>query len=1231
MNLCFLRKLSRVKIHTALLFSSLLLLPATFSVIPPAASAQVTNGRISGTVTDSTGAIIPNANVVLTNTASKDVRTSTSNNSGLFNFAGLPSGDYSLSVTAKGFQTSIFNGLHLDPGDSRTVPNIQLQNGEAVQSVTVDADNNNIPLDTGERSDLITSEQIKHLAVEGRDVTELFKTLPGFAIAGQGVNNGAYDPSQVSVSGALGNYAANGNPISGVSLKLDGANITDPGNYGAAIQNVNYDQVAEVKVQTSNFGAEDSNGPVVVNAVTTSGGDKFHGKLYTYARTSQLDSTDWLSGATNQAKAPDREIYPGFTIGGPVLIPGTKFNHNHKFTFFAGAEDYAQRDTYAYNSSSSAIVHALVPTQAMRNGDFSAASLQNYLGGLYFDPKYPNDPTHLNPSFVNIATKPTIAPDGSAIVNGQIPMAFQDPGFQALYKAMPLPNLAQTNVSGQYNWVTTNFVNNDLWQAIGRGDLAISDRTKLFGRYSVEKGTQGIPEVPYYSPGQLNTPGGLESTFNSQSAASSLTTVINSNLTNQLFGSLAYLDQGFAAGNQASLNASSLGYPYKGIYANNGSTEIPQFQTYCTSCGLPLGLFPDTSYGPIFAHKLDLVGGDTVTKVWGNHTASFGTYVERVENNERIPFGTTNGVLTQYYEQTTTLHPTDGSAPVAITDVDGTKAYLSENYAANNYEGYTGSFSQQNLLPDTNLYFWNTDFFATDAWKVRPRFTITFGLRAEHLGLWNDAHGQGVALFEPSTITTPASASLPQPGFLWHSIDSKLPLSGNKSRLLYYEPRVGFAWDIHGNGSTVLRGGFGEYRTHDSWNDASNAVTSTEGLHSTSVGGAGASLRAIGLTNLPNNGGGASLTNYGLTAGDTEQPLTDTYSATLNQQLPWRLNLLIGYVGNNSRYLLNDQSNQTVALDNVNAIPVGTLTALYPLTGGTGVTTVGNLTTAQVNALRPYAGFGAIDVPNHVAYSNYNGLQTAITHQTGHFLFNVNYTWGKALGIIANPVNPFNLGSNYGVESFDRTNIFNATYTYEVGKLIKNRFVGGFTNGWEVSGITTYQSGQDLQTGVSNPNFGLSGTIGPSGSSYAVNSSNFLGTPDVSLQPVLTCNPKSGLTTHQFINGACFALPALGHNGPAFYPYLHGPAYFDSDLSAQKAFNFAHGQSVQLRFAAFNFLNHPLTSFTGNFSNETTLSINDTNPGATPATATYSPTSRFGFADYKQGRRVVEMSLKYSF
>jgi hypothetical protein len=149
--------------------------------LAPPASAQVISGTISGTVQDSTGAIIPNASVVLTNQATRDHRTSTSNSSGLFSFTGLPSGDFSISVTAPGFQLFTEKGIHLDPGDSRDLRDLKLQIGGANTVITVQAETY-IPLDTGENSHLITAEQIQHLSVEGRDVTELLKTLPGFAI-----------------------------------------------------------------------------------------------------------------------------------------------------------------------------------------------------------------------------------------------------------------------------------------------------------------------------------------------------------------------------------------------------------------------------------------------------------------------------------------------------------------------------------------------------------------------------------------------------------------------------------------------------------------------------------------------------------------------------------------------------------------------------------------------------------------------------------------------------------------------------------------------------------------------------------------------------------------------------------------------------------------------------------------------------------------------------------------
>ena len=1238
--------------------SACLLVPAGLGLASSSAFAQTINASVSGTVTDATGAIVPNTPVTLRNNASGDTRTIKSNGSGFFTFAGVPSGDYTITIAAPGFQKLSEAGIHLDPGDSRSLPALALQTGDVNTTVNVEA-STDVPLDTGERSDLITAEEIKHLSVEGRDVTELFKTLPGFAISNGngGVTNTAYDPSQVNVTGALGSYAANGNPISGISLKLDGADITDPGNYGAAIQNVNYDQVAEVKIQVSNFGADIANGPVVVSAVTKQGGDHFHGELYAFARTSKLDSTDALDKATGIAKDPDQEVYPGGNIGGPVIIPGTNFNHNRKLTFFTGAEDYAQRDIYAYNNAASAIVHSLVPTAAMRTGNFSATELQNYLGPQLY----------AQSSYTNVSTVPTTTINNTAIAGGILPASLADPGFAAIFNSYPLPNQTPT-LANPYNFQSEDLINDDLWQYIARVDLAISNRNHLFGRYTVERGGSGEPTAVYYNPGGLNTPGGGLSTINSQSAAANLTTIFTSTLTNQIYGALSYLDQAFVSGDPAALSA----YPYQGAYAN-GRHVFPELQGYNGGVdGLPLSLVPDYTLSPISAHKFTPQGGDTLTKVWGTHTATFGVYSERVENNEKAANQSTNGVLTAYYIT---------GAGTPFTDADGTTKYGSGNYVADNYEGIAGQYTQQNLLPDANLYFWQNEFFAQDSWKITPRLTVNYGMRFEHLGLWNDAYGQGLAIFEPSLVASGAANS-PYPGFLWHGIDPSLPLSGNNSKPLFYEPRVGFAFDIFGTGKTVMRGGWGEYRSHDSWNDTENELSVTQNVQGVSYGGGGGvTLAAVSTRNVPDTAvrsansntygtaGGGALgsapgTVYGLTPGDNQQPLTDTYSFTINQALPDHINLLVGYVGNNSRYLYNDGSNETVGLDNVNAIPIGGLYRPNPTVGSpcygqvltpTGVNpanitcslTAGGATTAQINQYRPLntpnVQYSDIDVPQHNLFANYNALQLGATRQTGRVLFNVNYTFSKALGIQGAynnglPSTPFNLYANYGPENFDRTHIFNATYTFEVGNPVKNKLIGEFSNGWEISGITTFQSGTDIPQTTDYPGFDLNGQIGPTDLASGLANPNeipitnvtYLGTPDVGLQATILCNPKSGLGPHQYINGNCLGTPGFLQNGPSQYPYLRGPAYFDTDLSAQKSFAIRGEQNIVFRLSAFNFINHALSTFTTDFPNQ--YQLNETNLNGTSFNqGTNNAALGFGTAQYETGRRIVEVSAKYNF
>jgi hypothetical protein len=215
-----------------------------------------------------------------------------------------------------------------------------------------------------------------------------------------------------------------------------------------------------------------------------------------------------------------------------------------------------------------------------------------------------------------------------------------------------------------------------------------------------------------------------------------------------------------------------------------------------------------------------------------------------------------------------------------------------------------------------------------------------------------------------------------------------------------------------------------------------------------------------------------------------------------------------------------------------------------------------------------------------------------------------------------------NFRNDYGITAYDRTHVFNASYSYIEGSPFHgNRFVGGFIDGWEISGIINLQSGPNLQAAFGN-NLGLTTvSTGSPTSSYTDNKS-YIGTPDVYLQPIMTCDPSINLQKHQFINSNCLTLGAQGQNGPFRYPYLRGPAYFHTDLSGQKSFFLRGKKEIQFRFAAFNFLNHPLTSLVAATANPLKLVV--IGPGA-PANGA------FGQSQYKEGRRICELALHYIF
>jgi hypothetical protein len=264
-------------------------------------------------------------------------------------------------------------------------------------------------------------------------------------------------------------------------------------------------------------------------------------------------------------------------------------------------------------------------------------------------------------------------------------------------------------------------------------------------------------------------------------------------------------------------------------------------------------------------------------------------------------------------------------------------------------------------------------------------------------------------------------------------------------------------------------------------------------------------------------------------------------------------------------------------------------------------------------------------VVNHNLYQNYNSLQVSWIRTKGRTNIQANYTYGKNLGVQGG--DQFNLNNDYGPLAGDRRQIFNAAYSVELGDPIKGHsgaeeFGRALVNGWQVSGITQFQTGVNL-TGNTGNNFNLNANGFKLANGYSVSSRTINGTDSVPLMPLVSCNPGAGLGANQYVNGSCFSLPtAPGGNGPIIGPEVFGPSFFNWDLSMFKNFQLSESKKLQFRFSAYNWLNHPLWTFR-NGSNNLNMVFD-------PSTGKLS-NPNFGVATEKQGHRIIQLAIKYYF
>jgi len=1175
--------------RTAFLVVSLLVLAVS------TAAAQSLYGSLTGTVTDTAGAAIAGADVTVKDASSGAIRKSVTNRQGFFSLSALPASTYEVVVVFAGFTKYDATGIVLNGSDNRTM-NIELKVGALAETVEVRGAATDVaPVDSGEKSALITAEDLQRLSLVSRDATEIVRILPGSILSPNSAQNrlaASGETVGINADGPLKNSNINGQ---WVDVTLDGGHTFDPGANGNSTPvTPNQDMISEVKVLTSNFTADNAKGPVVVNAVTKSGGTAFHGDLRFYARNGAMNANDAFDNQNQITKPASSYYYPGFGIGGPILIPGTSFNKGRKKLFFySGFEYYKQQVDLG-------VERAFVPTAAMLDGDFSGidanTTVPSYLGMTAL-PQTPDWATGFggNPWLAYSTGVSSARLQSCTLTGGVMTSGCIDPNGQALLKAfLPLPTTSDgvANANG-FNYVKNFVAPQNAYQSLSRVDLNLSENTKLFVTFNRERQTANWPLGLWGNQASDNavpSPTPVIGATASDFVGVSFLKVLSPTMTSETRFTYTHLDFPQTPADPTKLLRADIpGFDLKGVFGPQGAPMIVTWGSGFPNLG-PIG----NAFHPNFVCYSHIPSiGEDVTKVVRTHTMKFGVYVEKIYH--------TQDNWSQFM----------GAIGYSVWNASPTG-----NLYADALMGIGQSYFEQAQPPDPVTVNNNIlSFYAQDSWKVTRRLTVQYGMRFEHYAK-PYSPGFGIATFDPKLYSDDPAQVDNNTGVVWHSMDKSIPLSGAPSRPIFFSPRIGLAFDLFGNGRTVFRGGWGKYRAYDSVQSNSYTAPAQTAIgsygwscnqndplcpswgdidtHATTPvfgGPLGPGLKSINVMDIAND----------------EQPLVTTYSLTIDQQLPGKLSAEISYVGNHSSQLQPQV--------NYNAIPMGRL-----LTASCDITD-----TACQTANRPFHNYLGITSSLNAGEARFDSLQATLHRNVGFMSLMLNYTFSKALGANLSTTTSgyadYGAKEFYGVLPIDRAHTLSASYVFSLPRLRSGKaFAKAALNGWEISGITQVTSGANLTSvdGGWGWNFN---TALPDVGGVAQDSVHLLGTPDVQLQPVITCNPKSNLQPGHYLNPNCFAPPpGNGVNGSGRMPYLPGPMFWNSDLTALKNFKISEHQSLQFRVAAFNFLNHKLPSFVASDNN---LKLNFDDNGNAPAD--------FGKATAQYGHRILELGVKYSF
>ncbi len=1082
----------------------------TFLMCSLSAQAQTTTGRISGTVTDSTGATVPNTSVTVSDAATNISRTVTSDESGFYTVTNLPVGTYSVSAELQNFKKSVKSGNVLN-ADGRLTVDFALETGEISEVVeVVQESGETVNTTSGEVAKVIDGQQVDNLALNGRNYYQLLSVVPGAVVT-------ADDALDTNL--ATNTININGNRGVSNNLTVDGGNNNNAGSNASQINNVGLDFIQEVKLQTSNFSAEyGRNSGAQINVITKRGTNNYHGSGFEFLRNDLFDARDAFAAT----KPFLRYHNYGYSFGGPMPFfnfgeGGPMFKAGKdKFYFFLGQE-WKTIHRFAVSNRQT------LPTTAELNGDFSfrLRGADGIVGTA--DDGFIRDPTKTGTCSAtnraacfagNIIPTSRITPDGLAVAN--------------VYRAMIGLASSYTDAPIGQNTTFQPAVASDFRQEFLRLDYIFNSRHSIFGRYIHDK--NGVVE-PYGTFINSPLPTAQEFRFRPGNGLQiGHLWNIRATIINEMKFNASWTDQQVVPSNDYSLR-SRYGYNFTQLFPNGGKYENSIPDTTFSGTGT-FANFSGVARS-LTAIARDYTFSDTLTTVRGNHTFKFGAWFNRSE----------------IYQNGRSLYAGQ------INYATGTANPNSTGYAfADALLGNFRTYTEAALDPASHFRFKQYEAFALDSWRVSKNLSLELGVRWQY-GLPFYAAENTIASFDPAYYDPAKAVSLNSTGTtviltsgsnrynglvrptggvptLFQNVAglSDVPAvapRGFYNPRNYFMPRVGFAYSPFNDSKTSIRGGFGMYYDRIEGNIIFPLENNPPFVES-------ASFQNGNLSNIK-GGAAAALAPFGnitTISPDLKPSYTMNFSLGVQRELPLGIFVEANAVGNLGRNLTRQIDLNSISLGVQNANP-GISTAL----------------------LRPYKGYSGILQRVSDASSHYYAMQLYAAKRKGDLLATISYTWSKVLSdanVLTEQAEEGlnNRQFNYGVATFDRRHIFVATYTYRVPFFKKSSgFVKTLLDGYELSGITRMQAGRP---------YTITGTSSVGGTRRA----DVNGGVDLYLRD-----------NRKWLNPAAFSAAPPDRLGNSGVGIVTGPVLAVTDFSVRKRFRFGEKRDIRLQGDVFNAFN----------------------------------------------------------